>query len=262
MIPRAIITDWRREAPWESDLQVEQDLIISRAVVEIFSDDYLREDLAFRGGTAIHKLFLSSQARYSEDIDLVRRRTGPIKETIGRLQEQLKFLGKSRVRQKAMNTVITYQFESEIPPVVILRLKIEINCREHQSKFGHISKDYSLVSEWFSGKSSIVTYSLEELLGTKLRALYQRKKGRDLFDIWYLIQNTEINNQEILDSFYHYTGLSGAKITRKQYIINVESKLHDPEFQKDISGLLRPGINIDFNEAWEFIRIKLVENMT
>jgi len=205
MIPRAIITDWRKEAPWESDLQVEQDLIISRAVVKIFSDDYLKEDLALRGGTAIHKLFLSQQARYSEDIDLVRRRTGPIKETIDRLQEQLNFLGKSRVCQKEMNTVITYQFESEIPPVVTLRLKIEINCRDHQSRFGYILKDYSLDSEYFSGRSSVVTYSLNELLGTKLR---------------------------------------------------------DPEFQKDIAGLLRPGINLDFNEAWEYIRIELVENMT
>lgn len=71
MIPEIYIQDWRSTAPWAQDVQVEQDLLICRALVEIYKDDYLRENLAFRGGTALHKLFLSPQPRYSEDIDLV-----------------------------------------------------------------------------------------------------------------------------------------------------------------------------------------------
>ncbi len=71
MIPRAYITEWTQFAPWQLNEQVEQDLIISRALVEIFSDEYLSHELAFRGGTALHKLFLQSPSRYSEDIDLV-----------------------------------------------------------------------------------------------------------------------------------------------------------------------------------------------
>jgi len=61
--------------------QVEQDLVICRALVEIFSDDWLASSLAFRGGTALHKLYLNPQPRYSEDIDLVQVRAKPIKET-------------------------------------------------------------------------------------------------------------------------------------------------------------------------------------
>ena len=45
---------------------VEQDLVICRALVSIFSDEFLRANLAFRGGTALHKLYLSPQPRYSE----------------------------------------------------------------------------------------------------------------------------------------------------------------------------------------------------
>ena len=71
MIPRRFIEEWKENAPWTNDSQVEQDLIISRALVHIFSDSYLRKDLAFRGGTAIHKLILPKPVRYSEDIDLV-----------------------------------------------------------------------------------------------------------------------------------------------------------------------------------------------
>lgn len=65
MIPQAWITEWRSQAPWVDDAQVEQDLIISRALVEIFSDPSLRESLAFRGGTALYKLYLTPAAGYS-----------------------------------------------------------------------------------------------------------------------------------------------------------------------------------------------------
>ena len=57
MIPRDYITQWRERAPWSEDFQVEQDLIISRALVEMFSDPVLAGTLAFRGGTALYKLY-------------------------------------------------------------------------------------------------------------------------------------------------------------------------------------------------------------
>lgn len=55
MIPKPNIVKWQEHAPWKQFSQVEQDLVISRALVEIFSDDFLRENLAFRGGIALHK---------------------------------------------------------------------------------------------------------------------------------------------------------------------------------------------------------------
>ena len=79
MIQESFIREWSEMAPWSKNEMVEQDLIICRALVSIFSDDFLRENLAFRGGTALHKLFLQPQARYSEDIDLVQIKPGPIK---------------------------------------------------------------------------------------------------------------------------------------------------------------------------------------
>ena len=60
MIPRAYITEWRSSAPWATDAQVEQDLVLSRALIEIFSDPSLASALALRGGTAFHKLYLGA----------------------------------------------------------------------------------------------------------------------------------------------------------------------------------------------------------
>lgn len=84
-IPRRYIEEWKEFAPWPENSQVEQDLVIERALIEIFSDPFLNENLAFRGGTALHKLFLKPQARYSEDIDLVQIKTGPIKPILVKL---------------------------------------------------------------------------------------------------------------------------------------------------------------------------------
>jgi len=42
MIAKPYIAKWQEHAPWKDFSQVEQDLVISRALVEIFSDDFLR----------------------------------------------------------------------------------------------------------------------------------------------------------------------------------------------------------------------------
>lgn len=72
MIPQNFITQWSNHVPWQSNEQIEQDLVISRALVAIFNDDFLSKKLAFRGSTALHKLYVTPQPRYSEDIDLVQ----------------------------------------------------------------------------------------------------------------------------------------------------------------------------------------------
>ncbi|MEO8405194.1 MAG: nucleotidyl transferase AbiEii/AbiGii toxin family protein [Chitinophagaceae bacterium] len=146
-------------------------------------------NLAFRGGTALHKIYLKPQARYSEDIDLVQTKEGPIKPLLVMLRERLEFLGTTRkVDQSLHNNTIIYPFESEIAPVIIMKLKIEINTREHFNVLGLKEVDLQVQNGWFSGGCNIPSYELEELLGTKLRALYQRSKSRDLFDLYWAYQ--------------------------------------------------------------------------
>ena len=71
MIPAQNIVAWGNVVPWADPRQVEQNLIISRALVETFSDPMLRRELRIRGGTALSKLHFPAPMRYSEDIDLV-----------------------------------------------------------------------------------------------------------------------------------------------------------------------------------------------
>lgn len=131
MIPEFAIREWGEQVPWTETEQVEQDLLICRALTEIYTDPYLASHLAFRGGTALHKLFLSPQPRYSEDIDLVQVKAEPIKETYDRIREALSFLGEPKVKQKKHNNTLIFRLESEAIPVVPIHLKVEINCKEH-----------------------------------------------------------------------------------------------------------------------------------
>lgn len=263
MIPRRYIEEWRAFAPWPENGQVEQDLIIERALVEIFNNKFLNENLAFRGGTALHKLFLKPQARYSEDIDLVQIKTGPIKPILVQLRESLLFLGTKRnITTSIHNNTIEYRFETEIQPIIRMRLKIEINCREHFTVLGLNQIPFKVKNGWFSGECMINTYQIEELLGTKLRALYQRRKGRDLFDLDLALSKVEMNIENIVKCYKEYINFSdGVSPTQKMFVANMNEKMNDDEFRNDIYTILRPEIEYDNDLAYVQISEKVISKI-
>ena len=262
MIPEYAIKEWNKTIPWHRNEQIEQDLVICRALVALFNDDYLAEHLAFRGGTALHKLCLQPQPRYSEDIDLVQINAEPISETINRIREVLAFLGEPKIKQKAHNNTLFFRFNSEIPPIVPIRLKVEINTREHFNVLELKKHDFSVNNQWFSGNCSVTTYHLEELLGTKLRALYQRRKGRDLFDLYKAISIQNVNIENIIRCYREYIGfVVDNPPTQKEYLLNMELKMQDKEFLEDTNLLLRPEDKFNPTEAWELVRNQLIEKL-
>jgi predicted nucleotidyltransferase component of viral defense system len=263
MIPREFITAWRSRVPWALDEQVEQDLVISRALVEIFSDGGLAEGLAFRGGTALHKVVFAKPLRYSEDIDLVRTGAGPAGDIIDALRAKLDpWLGKPKRERKDASVKLIYRFESEIPPVVPLRLKVEINTREHAALLPRTRTPFEVESGWFRGHADVNTFALPELLGTKLRALYQRKKGRDLFDMDAALRMLdEEQDSEIVRCFLDYLGRGGLKVSRAEFEENLHDKRGDAAFGEDIRPLLAHGVTFDRAHAFDTILSRLVARL-
>jgi len=263
MINRASITQWRAQAPWNTNEQVEQDLIICRALVAIFSDEFLASQLAFRGGTALHKLYLTPQSRYSEDIDLVQINPGPIKQILSRLGEVLDFLPGKVVKQKRYNNTLLFRMESEIPPIVPIRLKIEINCFEHFNELGLLKVLFSIENNWFSGNSELTTYLLEELLGTKLRALYQRKKGRDLFDLYKALTSAEVDIDLVIRCYKRYMEFVVSQPpTYKQFVQNMENKMDDPDFWGDMENLIRSDLlQYDMQKAYRIVKDRIIDKL-
>ena len=160
------------------------------------------------------------------------------------------------------NNTIIYRFESEIPPIINLRLKIEINCREHFNVFGLKEIPFAVENSWFSGSCNIISYELEELLGTKLRALYQRRKGRDLFDLYWAIANHKLDSEKIIYCYKEYMKFVVKQPpTSKMYLANMEEKILDPEFTGDIYSLLRPGVKYDIDIAYDLLKSNLLEKI-
>ncbi|GHV10463.1 hypothetical protein FACS1894162_4690 [Bacteroidia bacterium] len=263
MIPIRYIEEWKENAPWPSSAQIEQDMVIARALVEMFSDDLLKKSLAFRGGTALHKLYLQPQIRYSEDIDLVQVNSEPINPILKQIRERLSFLGTKRtVKQHIHNNTIIYRFETEVKPSVNMRLKIEINTREHFNVLGLKEIPYRVENTWFSGECNLTGYELEELLGTKLRALYQRRKGRDLFDLYWAMTHRDVDAEKVVQCYKKYMEYSVDKPpTQKQFIANMEEKIVMKEFTDDVYLILKKGVRYDDREAWEMVRKELVEKI-
>ncbi len=262
MIPRDYITEWRAEAPWVQDFQVEQDLVICRALVEIFSHPVLKDALAFRGGTALYKLFLKPAARYSEDIDLVQvsaEAAGPMMEALRGVLDP--WLGKPRWKQTEGRVTFSYRFESEDVPPIGLRLKVETNTREHFAIHGFTRVPFSVTSRWFEGECEITTYELDELLGTKLRALYQRRKGRDLFDLATALARQDVVPARIIGAFSEYMARGGHNVTRALFEQNLDAKLRDPQFTADMGPLLAAGFNWNPEAAGEAVFAKLLQIM-
>lgn len=260
MIPEVQITEWRQIVPWQNDAQVEQDLIISRALVDIFSDDLLSEKLAFRGGTALNKLFFIPPKRYSEDIDLVQLKGEPIGEVLKRIRANLdQWLGKPKWKLGEGRATLVYRFDSTGSPSLRMKLKIEINTREHFSVFPLESRNFKLESSWHSGEAKILTYRFEELLGTKFRALYQRRKGRDAFDLAMAFQEfQDLDVEAILKSFDTYIKFTSNSVSRAEYEENLFHKRSNKLFLNDLGPLLpMESQDFDLHRAIDVVEEKL-----
>jgi len=214
LIPADYIQEWRARAPWPNPAQVEQDLIICRALCDLFNSPELAGKIAFRGGTAIHKLLFQKPLRYSEDIDLVQTQSEPIGATVDSVREALTWLGDCRRKQARHSMHLIFRYVPEADPETTLNLKIEINTREH-IRFNDIQKyPFGMDGRWYQARTGIASYVPEELFGTKLRALLQRDKSRDLFDLNEGLRQMELDTGKIVACLEHYLSLEGNPITR------------------------------------------------
>lgn len=119
---------------------------------------------------------------------------------------------------------------------------------------------FKVENKWFSGKCEIFTYQLDELIGTKLRALYQRRKGRDLFDVYKALTTASINEENVINCYYKYMDFVVNHIpTYKEYINNMNDKMQDDEFLGDTSQLLRSGDIFIPGEAYQLVKERLID---
>ncbi|HVE43944.1 MAG TPA: nucleotidyl transferase AbiEii/AbiGii toxin family protein [Gammaproteobacteria bacterium] len=260
MIPEIFIQEWRKNVAWQTPAQIEQDLIISRALIDLYSDPHVSETLVFRGGTALNKLFLKPPSRYSEDIDFVQKNPSPIGQTINAIRELFKpWLGdpKWKITERSAKLIYKYESFNNMPA----KLKIEINTTEHFQALPLKTVPFTVASDWFNGAANIVTYELDELMATKLRALYQRRKGRDLFDLWLTAKNNLVNTDRVFEIFKKYCISDDYHFSRDEFLQNLALKRNHEAFRSDMYALLPVGLKWNFDEAYQFVLEHLINRL-
>lgn len=248
MIPSAYLQEWSAQAPWPDSRQIEQDLIICRALCDLFNAPALTGKIAFRGGTAINKLLFKQPLRYSEDIDLVQTQPEGIGDTVDGIRECLSWLGECRRNQAGHSMHLKFRFTPEAYPGTELKLKVEINTREHRNLLGLKNYPFTVNSSWYQGKAELASFAPEELFGTKLRALLQRRKNRDLFDLNVGLQELGMDASKVVECFEHYIAVGNTPISRAVAERRMLEKL-TRSLSEDIEPLLPVGVRFNENDA-------------
>ena len=233
MIAEAAVIAWGVTHPWRTAEQIEQDLLLSRAICEIANHRYLGEELIFRGGTAFHKLHLHQALRYSEDLDYVRTTSGgigPLTNALTNLGDDLGFSVRTKIGEHP-KVYWSTTAHNNVP----IRIKIEVNTHERSPARQVIHQPFAVRSAWWTGEASVAVFDAIEMSATKLRALYQRKKGRDLFDLWLAIAQLGLEPDAIIRAFLPYRPLG---YTAKLAIANLEAKRTNRAFRVDLDPLV------------------------
>lgn len=236
MIPRAVIQAWATVKPWPTLIQVEQDLVLARLIIQIAEHPLLGDELVFRGGTCLHQLVLHRPRRYSEDLDYVRTTHTGIGPVFDALRAVATDIGLD-VTSTAIgeHPKVLMRAASETDPTSPLKIKVEINTHETSPALSTLTRPFHVATDWYRGHAQVRTFTPAELIATKIRALYQRKKGRDLFDMWLALTEAGIAGDDIVAAFgpYRPPGITAALAEA-----NLRAKLQDAAFRNDLDALV------------------------
>lgn len=276
MIPltRRDVLAHQSHVPWPSHLQVEQDLLLCRSMAALFNDSFLRGQIAMRGGTLLHKVHLAPPCRYSEDIDLVvigDRPEDHIRKALRRVLADVmgrpKVSAWETVRLAVRNAVrpsrvlrMTYAVPSVSQPGSVLTILIEANVTERKPHRPITELPFEFPFRESTSATMIKGYHVHEMLGTKLRALFQRRRGRDLFDLYWALtaSNPAVEPAAVIESFLHYLRRERTAAARTEFEQILESHLADRGFCSDMDHLLRVGIEYDPHKAGAVVKAGLL----
>ena len=258
---------------WPNLRQVEQDLLLCQSMIALFKDDFLCDQIAMRGGTLLHKVHLAPVSRYSEDIDLVifgNQSEDQISKAIRRVLTSIlgrpKFSAWEEIKLAIRNVTKPsrvlreiYRLESIADPRGRpLEIALEVNASERNSFMEIAHLPFELMSRDQKQQVLISGFDIHEMLGTKMRALFQRTRGRDLFDLYWALTKSEVDPVLIITAFMHYMRQEKSTARREDFIEAINIKLANKGFLSDMGPLLRAGIKYDPNLAGEYIKHNLL----
>jgi predicted nucleotidyltransferase component of viral defense system len=241
---------WADEQNLPDPLFAELDYRLVKTLEAIYNDPYLSKRLCMKGGTAINKLYLLETSRLSVDLDF---------NHIGPKEEVLKERPEIRLKLTELLTKLdsSYEIHSEhryeltriktrykTVNGTTANFKIEIS---HVERFPIISPVEKPI-QTPTGAANILTYTLEELTATKIRALLERSKGRDIYDLYFISKlnpNPTITRKMFLYYFYRSRKVFNPKIHYK----SLTAKYSGKNINDDVSPFVKPAVVFNLKKA-------------
>jgi uncharacterized protein len=239
------------------DTQIEKNYVISWVTFGIANNPFLRENLAFKGGTVLKKVYFPDY-RFSEDLDFTfRGKDFDIKAIKAAFNELFEWVyEESRISLSIQNETKkdpgNYNFYlSYTGPLggagANKDIKVDISQNElifNAPEEKQIINTYSDLEE----KYSIFCYSLGEVIAEKMRSIMQRTAPRDIYDLWYLF---EIEGQDIEDHIFAFQDKAKHKGYDPNELIKVIEK-KEKTFAKHWKDHLANQMTEtpDFNDVW------------
>jgi predicted nucleotidyltransferase component of viral defense system len=146
-------------------------------------------------------------------------------------------------------------------PGTTLDIVVEANVTERTPHRQIVEIPFEFLFRDAPVKTLINGYEIHEMIGTKMRALFQRRRGRDLFDLYWALTlaNPPIDPTAVIESFQHYLTKEGNSAGRAEFIGILEAHLGDRGFCSDMDQLLRTGASYDAQEAGEYVKANLLK---
>ena len=241
---------WADEQSLPDLLFAELDYRLVKTLQALYSDDFLSKRLCMKGGTAINKLYLAETSRLSVDLDFnhlgskeeVLKEKHVVRELIMELLNKQDNSYDVHYERAYGLTRIKARYKTVGGPVQ--NFKIEIS---HVERFPIISPVKKKIKTP-DGLADIVTYTLEELTATKLRALLERFKGRDIYDLFFISQ-LKPDPKIIRKMFLYYFYRSRKVFNPKVHYENIIKRYESVNYTDDVTDFIKPTVTFDLKIA-------------
>jgi predicted nucleotidyltransferase component of viral defense system len=252
-ITARILRNWADEGGIPDLTLAELDYRLVHALHAIYTDPFLRDRLHLKGGTALNKLYLPGASRLSVDLhfnaigtkeQVLQERT-PIGEAIAAALEQQDNSYDLTYRGRYDQLTVYARF-APLSGTARQRLKLEVSFIERLAIMGRV--EHSPVPSPFDEPLAINTYHVEELTSTKLRALHDRRKCRDIYDL-FRIADLDLNQAAVRKMVLYYFYRANKVFHYPTFVSNLELKIAERGFRDDVRALIRHGTQLD----WETV---------
>lgn len=237
---------WADEQGLSDLLFAELDYRLVKALEVLYRDEFLSKRLCMKGGTAINKLYLGETSRLSVDLDFnhlgskeeVLRERRDLRERIAELLEKQDDSYDFHYERRYEQTRIKVRYKTVAGPV--RSFKIEISHIERFPIVSSVKKQIKTPE----GLADVITYTLEELTATKLRAFLERFKGRDIYDLYFISQlkpDPTVTRKMFLYYFYRARKVFNPKVHYKNLVKRYEGR----NYVDDVSAFVKPAVAFD-----------------